>query len=378
METIKGFNDYTGEVAEKRALIMEVIRQTFERYGFEPAETPIIEREEFVKGDNSNDEAVRDIFKLEDRGKRKLALRYEFTFQLKRLAIGKKLPFKRYQIGYNFRDEPIRKGRTRQFIQCDADIVGSTLKDEAENFSIFKEVLKNLGIESTIYINNRKLLNQVIEESKVENKEEVIRELDKLDKLPKKEVKENLKKYKAEFLVDTLTKNEEFFKKYPAYSQITELKKYCKLFGVEVEFRPFLARGFSYYNGTVFEVWSKKLQVSICGGGSYMIENNQATGISFGLEPLMLLSPLKLEIEKYLIVSLDQDKKAIELAKKLRNEGKVVSMFYGKPSKALDYANSYRIKKVIFVGKKEVEKKKYMVKNMQTGKEVLLTIEKKK
>lgn len=378
METIKGFNDYTGEIAEKRALIMEVIRQTFERYGFQPAETPIIEAEEFVKGDNSNDEAVRDIFKLEDRGKRKLALRYEFTFQLKRLAKGKKLPFKRYQIGYNFRDEPIRKGRTRQFIQCDADIVGSTLKDEAENFSIFTEVLKNLGIESTIYINNRKLLNQIIEESKVKNKEEVIRELDKLDKLPKKEVKENLKKYNAEFLVDTLTQSEDFFKKYPAYSQIEELKKYCKLFGVEVEFRPFLARGFSYYNGTVFEVWSKKLPVSICGGGSYMVENNQATGISFGLEPLMLLSPLKLEIDKYLIVSLDQDKKSIELARKLRSKGKIVSIFYGKPSKALDYANSYKIKKVIFVGKKEVEKKKYMIKDMQTGKEILLTIEKKK
>ena len=109
-----------------------------------------------------------------------------------------------------------------------------------------------------------------------------------------------------------------------------------------------------------------------------MIENNQATGISFGLEPLMLLSPLKLNMEKYLIVSLDQDKKAIELARKLRAKGKIVSMFYGKPSKALDYANSYRIKKVIFVGKKEVEKKKYMVKDMQSGKEILLTIEKKK
>ncbi|MBU4116795.1 MAG: ATP phosphoribosyltransferase regulatory subunit, partial [Nanoarchaeota archaeon] len=132
-DLVKGFKDYAGKEAQKRAQIKNIIVETFEQYGFEPAETPIIEYEEFVKGNNSQDEAVRDVFKLKDRGKRKLALRYEFTFQLKRLAKNKKLPYKRYQIGPVFRDEPIRPGRTRQFIQCDADIIGSTIKDEAEN-----------------------------------------------------------------------------------------------------------------------------------------------------------------------------------------------------------------------------------------------------
>jgi len=83
--TVKGFNDFTGEDARKRAEIRKVIREQFELYGFEPAETPTVEFEEFVRGENSGDEAVRDIFRLEDRGKRKLALRYEFTFQLKRI-----------------------------------------------------------------------------------------------------------------------------------------------------------------------------------------------------------------------------------------------------------------------------------------------------
>src|SRR3989338_10630163 len=131
-EVVKGFSDYTGEEAIKREKIRKVIEETFNLYGFEPAETPIIENEEFVIGENKSDEAVSVRYKLEDRGKRKLALRYEFTFQLKRLAQNKKLPYKRYQIGYNFRDEPVREGRTRQFIQCDADIVDSTTKDEAE------------------------------------------------------------------------------------------------------------------------------------------------------------------------------------------------------------------------------------------------------
>src|SRR3989344_9471296 len=132
METVKGFKDFTGEEASKREKIRNIIVDNFKRYGFEPAETPIVEYESFVKGNNEQDEAVSDIFKLEDKGKRKLALRYEFTFQLKRLAQNKKLPYKRYQIGEVFRDEPVKPGRLRQFTQCDVDIVGSTLKDEAE------------------------------------------------------------------------------------------------------------------------------------------------------------------------------------------------------------------------------------------------------
>ena len=378
METVKGFTDITGKEAEKRAVIIEVIRQTFEKYGFQPAETPIVEYEKFAKGDNSNDSAVRDIFKLKDRGDRKLALRYEFTFQLKRLAKNQKLPFKRYQIGYNFRDEPIRPGRTRQFIQCDADVIGSSVKNEAENISIISEVLNKLKIDSIIYINNRKLMNEIIEKQGIKEKEDVIREVDKLDKLSKTEVKNNLKKYNAESLVNIFTKPEEYFKKYDSYKEIEELKKYCKLFGTKVEFRPFLARGFSYYNGTVVEVWSKKLPVSILGGGSYLINNNQSTGISFGLEPLMLLTNLEVQFDKYLVVSLDQDTKAIQLAKQLRQQGKITSLFFGKPSKAMEYANSYGIKKVLFVGKKEVQQKKFKIKDMQTGKEKILTITKTK
>jgi histidyl-tRNA synthetase len=376
-DRVKGFNDYVGEEAEKRAFIMEIIKQTFQRYGFSPAETPIIEYEEFAKGNNSNDSAVRDIYKLKDRGDRKLALRYEFTFQLKRLMENKKLPFKRYQIGYNFRDEPVREGRTRQFIQCDADVVGSTIKDQAEGLSILKEVLKNIGVENKIYINNRKLINEILQSKGItKDSEDIIREIDKLDKLSKEEVKKNLKKFGAEEVLEEFTKKEDYYEKYKAYQEIKELKGYCKLFGIEVEFRPFLARGFSYYNEIVFEVWSKKLGVAICGGGSYMFNKVQCTGISFGLEPLMLLSNIKLNLNKILIVSLSEDKQAIKIATKLRKLGNIVSIFYGKPSKALEYANSYKFNQTIFVGAKEVKQKKFKVKDMKTGKEKTLTMNK--
>ncbi len=376
-ETVKGFNDYIGEDAEKRAFILEVIRTVFDRYGFSPAETPIVEYEEFVKGNNSNDEAVRDVFKLQDRGGRKLALRYEFTFQLKRLMKNQRLPFRRYQIGYNFRDEPIRQGRTRQFIQCDADVVGSTIKDEAEGLCILKEILSDLKIENKIYINNRKLMNEVLESLGIKkNKNEIIREIDKLDKLKKEEVRENLKKYDAGKVLDVFLEKESFFKKFDSYKEIEELKNLCKLFGVEVEFRPFLARGFSYYNGTVFEVWSKKLSVSICGGGSYEINGVQSTGISLGFETLMILSNIVMKLDKTLVISLDEDEQAIKIAQKLRKAGNRVSIFYGKPSKALEYANSYDYNQVIFVGAEEVKQKKVKIKDMASGKERLVTLEK--
>ena len=89
METVKGFKDFLGEDAIKRQKIREILVKSFNSYGFEPAESPIVEYEEFVRGDNPSDEAVSDTFKLKDRGNRKLALRYELTFQLKRLAKNK-------------------------------------------------------------------------------------------------------------------------------------------------------------------------------------------------------------------------------------------------------------------------------------------------
>lgn len=375
-DIIKGFRDYTGEDALKRAKMKEILENTFQTYGFEPAETPIIESEEFVVGNNSSDEAVSDRYKLEDKGKRKLALRYEFTFQLKRIANNKKLPWKRYQIGPVFRDEPVSSNRVRQLTQCDVDVIGSSVKDEAEVLKTFSEALKKLNIKFKICVNNRKLLNEILEELKIKEQDraQVIREIDKLDKLSKEEVKTNLKKFKAEKALDIFTKPEKYFEKYSSYKEIKELREMCKFYGVEFDFVPFLARGLSYYNGSVFEIKTDKIKETICGGGSYMINGIQATGISASIERLEVLTNIDLNSEKYLIISLSEDKKAIELAQKLREKNKRVVMFYGKPSKALDYANSYKINKVIFVGEKEVKEKKFKIKDMGTGKESVLKI----
>ncbi len=373
-EPVKGFRDFTGEEAKKREKIREILVNTFSSYGFEPAETPIIEREEFVKGENANDEAVSDIFKLQDKGKRNLALRYEFTFQLKRLAQNRKLPYKRFSIGYVFRDEPVTGNRFRQFTQCDIDTVGSSIKDEAEILAVTSQALKKLGIEFTINFNNRKLMNEILDKEGIKNKEEVIREIDKLDKLSQEEVKNNLKRYKAEKVVDIFENKESFFKKYSLYKEISELKEYCAMYGAEINFLPTLARGLSYYTGSVFEIKTKEMKETICGGGSYLVNGISATGISFGLERLSMLAKLTEIKNEILVISIGQDKEAIELGGKLRKKFIPVVQMYGKPSKALEYANSYALSFVIFVGEDEIKKKKFKLKDMATGKEEFLSI----
>ncbi len=368
---VKGFNDYTGDEAKKRSKIKRILAEAFEKYGFEPAETPVIEYEEFVRGAESQaqDEAISDIFRLKDKGKRKLALRYEFTFQLKRIAKNKKLPYKRYQIGPVFRDEPVSANRFRQFTQADADIISSSIKDEAEILSMTSDILNTLGIDFTINVNNRKVLNEILEERGIKNKEQVIREIDKLDKLPEKSVKENLKKYGAEKILLIFKKQESYFKKYNSYKEIEELKEYCRIYRVNVKFSPSLARGLAYYTGNIFEIKTSSFKEAICAGGTYVLDGLNGTGISFGLERLSTLSKTKPEARKILIISLNQDKEAVRLAQKLRKKGNSVSIFYRKPSKALEYANSYSIEKVIFVGAEEVKKKKFKVKDMKSGKE---------
>ena len=387
MTLVKGFRDFVGKEAEKRQRVKGVLAEAFRRYGFELAETPIIESEEFVKGENANDEAVSDTYKLKDKGKRNLALRYEFTFQLKRIAKNQKLPYKRFQIGEVFRDEPTSSNRFRQFTQCDVDIIGSTIKDEAEILAIIEEVLRKLEIKNNIYVGNRKLLNEILEEQGLKNKEQVLREIDKMDKLSEKEVKDNLRKLKAEKLLNIFKQPESYFKKYSAYKEIEELKKFCKYYNVKIDFKPSLVRGLSYYNGNVFEVKSKDMSrqskisgssksdnvpgmnVTICGGGSYEINGVQSTGVAFGLDRLVMIAKIENKKPKVLVLSIGEDEKAIQTAKKFREKGFSVTILYGKPTKALDYANSYGIDKVIFVGKEEIKKGKIKIKDMISGKE---------
>jgi histidyl-tRNA synthetase len=290
----------------------------------------------------------------------------------------KKLPYKRFQIGYVFRDEPTTGNRLRQFTQNDIDIIGSSVKEEAEILFVTFKILQELGIKAVINFNNRKLMNEVLEKEGIRDekiKKEVIKEIDKLDKIEEREIINNLKKYKAEKILEIFKKPEKYFEKYENYREIKELKMACLLYGIKINFQPTLARGLSYYNSSVFEVKTEEMKESVCGGGSYIFNNIQCSGISFGLERLSQLTKINIKNNSCLIISLDQDKKSIELASKLRETGTSITLMFGKPSKALEYANSYNINYVLFVGEDEVKKKKFKIRNMKTGKEQFLSTE---
>lgn len=395
-ENVKGFEDYLPPESQKREKIREVAKKYFKLYGFLPIETPTIEFDELMRSDNigDEDEAVRDRFRLRDRANRNLGLRYEFTFQLARIFKQNpniKLPFRRYQIGSVFRDENIKVGRTREFTQCDIDILGDpTVNAEAECLEVATGILNELKIENVeIQVNNRKLIDEIIKSVQITDKLQVLREIDKIDKIGEDTVKMNLKKYADSnqilSLFKLMEKDVNFFKEnmFEGAQELVDLIQKCKEYGVKVSFNPKLMRGFNYYTGTVFEISVGK--TALLGGGRYdklvgkyiVGRDIPAVGLSFSLEAIMGLcqkeiNRLELDNTKAIIISIDKDKEANKLAKTLReNEVSCIVSSMG-PGKALEYANSYKIQYAIFIGKDEVAKKKFKLRNLTSGEESLL------
>jgi len=392
VSNVKGFQDFLPPESLKREAVKSIIEKNFKLYGFLPVETPIVEYDELMKSDSlvGEDEAVSDRFRLKDRAGRKLGLRYEFTFQLAKifkLNPNIKLPFKRYQIGPVFRDEPVSPRRFRQFIQCDADIVGSEdIDSDVECLSLFMDVLKELKISAEIEVNNRNLISSLIESVQIVNKEAVMRELDKLDKMGEDEIKTNLKRYadtnQILTLFKLLEKDFRFYKEnaFDGAEEIESLIKKCKSYGIKVKFNPYMMRGFTYYTGNVFEIKVKGQKETIASGGrydksvgKYSGKDIPAVGISFGLERMTELANVTTENTKVILISLEEDEEMIKLAKKLRKANISCVTQSGKPGKALEYANSLGIPYAIFIGSEEISQKKFKLKNMDSGEEKLLS-----
>jgi histidyl-tRNA synthetase len=414
LQLAKGVRDFLPEEKIAREKIVDILKNTFEIFGYSPIETPILERFslfsfKYIQGKESD--ILKEAFKLQDNGKRKLILRTEFTPSLARF-IGMnqnlKMPFKRYQIGQVFRDGPIKLGRYREFWQCDVDVVG--IKNEiidAEIIELALEVFKKLNLEVEIKINNRKILNAILDQVKISEiiRDQIIISIDKLNKIGKKGVKEELEKKNLSLeeinkileLINIKGKNNQ--------DKIDNLKKILinqeGLLEIEktisylddkenVIFLPSLARGLAYYTGNVFEVFLKnknKINCSLAGGGRYdkMIGNFlnsqkkiPAIGISFGLETIFDALELSKKANKKTVVDIlfipigkQNIKSGIKIVKKLRDRGYKVDMDYlfRSISKALQYANDMKIKKVLFFGDNERKNNEVCLKNMETGKQ---------
>lgn len=402
----KGTRDYSGEEAIIRERIVKLLRSIFEMYGFSPLDGPILERYETLSAKYAGGaEILKETFRLVDQGKRDLGLRYDLTVPLARfLAMNPqtKLPFKRYQIGKVFRDGPVSSNRIREFTQCDVDIVGtSSLAADAEMLAIAYEFLTKIGIKPIIKINNRKVLNTIIDDCGIEkeSRDFVILAIDKFDKIEEKGVKEELfakgippdkiiKLFKL-LKSDNLKLSDE-----QGLIELKEVLKFAGLFGVKnIKVDYSLARGLAYYTGTVFEVYAGDVKEAITAGGRYdkMIGefmgsgSYPAVGISFGLERVSNLvlnsknpgvyTESKTVTTIY-IIPIGIFDEAVNVLNELRKAGinSDIDLSNRGISKNLDYADKLKIPYVLFIGKQELSKNKFKLRDMRTGKEELFSI----
>ena len=410
IQNVKGCKDYLPKEQIIRNYINNILRETFEEFGYSPIETSIICYYDMLSGKyDENNDLLKEIYKLTDQGDRNLGLRYDLTVPFaKFVAINKNkisFPFKRYEISKVFRDGPIKLGRDREFTQCDVDVVGlSGQMIEAEALNLYVNAFNKLNIDIDIRYNSRNLMRGLIIASNI--KEELISQtitiIDKMDKLSKKEFKNilldiNLTEEQITNLLNSFTLTlEELTDRYKdttieelktGLEELNNLETYIKYLKIDKYciFTPTLARGQDYYTGNVFEVYDKNNRIasSIAAGGRYdnMItdfinDGNKypAMGISFGLSSIFEL--LKDDetiinnsnIDLY-IIPMNTEKESLKLANDLRKQGLKINIEMNKRKikKCFEWADKNNIPNVLVIGDNEIETGIIKIKNMSSG-----------
>ena len=402
--------------------IKEKIEESYKRFGFLPLDTPILELSEVLLA-KAGGETEKQIYRF-TRGD-DLAMRFDLTVPLAKYVSKNygelQFPFRRYQIGKVYRGERPQKGRFREFYQADIDIIGDgelSIMNDAEIPSIIYTTFKNLGFDDfTIRINNRKILNGLFEYLNiVELSTEIMRIIDKLEKIGKENVKlELLKLNIEEEIVDKILEfisisgnNEEkiealeklniknkVFEK--GFFELKEVIKYIRLFGVpEGNFSIDLtiARGLDYYTGTVYETFLDNYREigSVCSGGRYdnLAENYTdkslpGVGIAIGvtrlfdqLNDLKLIKTEKESISDVLVISTSDDvSECLPIANTFRKEGINTEVYMNdKKMKAkFKYADKLKIPYVAIIGEDELKENKVSLKNLVTGKQDTINIQ---
>ncbi|MBF8249410.1 MAG: histidyl-tRNA synthetase, histidyl-tRNA synthetase [Candidatus Levybacteria bacterium] len=400
-QTLKGFRDFLPVEARKRQYVIDILKKVFESYGFEPLETPALEYEEILLG-KYGDEGDKLMYRFEDNGMRKVALRYDQTVPLARVVAqygsasspqGQNLlpmPFKRYQIQNVWRAENTQKGRFREFLQCDIDTVGtSSPLADAEIIEIAATSLKNLGFKDfKILINDRENLKFKTNGIALSPDRNIlaVRAIDKLKKIGKdgvlKELQENkFTREEAEEILQVVGNTELS----PRLSEIFSILKQLGVTDNQYEFSPTLARGMNYYTGTIFEIEIEGYSAgSVCGGGRYdnligMFANKQvpAVGCAFGFDRLMEamdelnLFPTDLTITKVLVTIFSPEllDKSIEVCGIL-NKNNINQELYIDPNAKLErqlkYADQKGIPYCVIIGPDEAKSNTVTVKNLKT------------
>jgi histidyl-tRNA synthetase len=408
---VKGTRDILPEEMILRQQVLEKIRKVFEIYGFQPIETPALEAWEALSAKGAGGEDIlKESYNFEDRGGRRIGLRYDLTVPLSRVIADNPnlpLPFKRYQIEKVWRYGDIAKDRFREFLQADVDIVGSDSPlADAEIIACAIECFNALGFKKfVVRLNNRKILSEILKISEIDDEKNVLRSIDKLDKIGtegvKKEMeekgisKESIKKI-LDF-IETKGKNEDLLKKIEnlgeGVKELKEIISYLKIMNLDskIKIDLSLARGLDYYTGPIFEVFAEEGIGSVAGGGRYdkMIglflgRDVPATGISLGIERIMevmrerkMINEIKNKTKVFVIAVNDKVRqKVLEVVQVLREKSILTDydLRFRNLSKQLDYVNSSGIPFAIIIGEKELEKNCVKIKNMKTGKEELVKI----
>ena len=408
---VKGTFDYMPEDMAIRNRITDVLRKNFEKYGYLPIETPMLNYYDLLSYKYGDDaEILSEIYHLTDQGERDLGLRYDLTVPFCKvvgLSKGLTMPFRRYEIGRVFRNGPVKAGRTREFYQCDVDVVGIDNRYiEAEQILMAINTYRELGIEIYVKYNNRKLMSGIILASGVNSNDidKVIGIIDKLDKVSKEELYDMLRdiglkdtiidklfdlfsmdysQYESISFNDDMKEAVKLFNE--GLSEIKELNEYLSELGIidDCIFTPTLARGLSIYTGVVFEFYDKlkRINCAIGAGGRYdkiitnFMDNGEeypAVGLSFGLEPIFVIlkeSEKKVRLIDIYMVPFGEEKERVEtlkLASKFRSMGYrvLIEMKKKKIGKCFEYADRENIHYVMIIGSDEVNSQVFKIKDM--------------
>lgn len=383
-QTLKGFRDFLPEKAIKREELIKKLKNIFENFGFDPLETPALEYADVLLG-KYGEEADKLLYLFKDRGERLIGLRYDQTVPLARIISQYQniiKPFKRYQIQPVWRAENTQKGRYREFLQCDIDIIGEkSILADFEIIDLVLETFKKLGFKKTkILINDRKNFEGV--------NISYIASIDKLPKIGEEKVIEEL-------VLKGLNKNEaekliKLLKNKPKTSDIEKLFDLLEKQGykesVDFVYQPTLARGLDYYTGIIYEVIDEDYPSNSLGGGGrydnliglFTGKDIPAVGFAFGfdrifeaMESLSLLPDIKTKTQVLVtIFSADLIKKSIETAQFLRKNNINTELYLNpndKLEKQLKYADKKSIPYVVIIGEEEAKNNVVKLKNMKTG-----------
>jgi len=421
----RGMRDFLPEDVRKREYVIGVIKEVYERYGFEPLETPAAENIETLMG-KYGEEGNQLIFKIlkrgvhEGTGEADLALRYDLTVPLARVVAEyrDKLPkfFKRYQIQPVWRADRPARGRYREFYQCDVDVLGSrSMIVEAEIISASSEALSKLGFNDfLVRLNHRKVLTGILDAAGIasEKHETALIALDKLDKIGTEGVlrefaeREVLAEGAGKELLSLFESggdNKEMIERLESFidsnavgaeglNELREIISYVSSSGSVVRIDPSLARGLSYYTGAIMEIQVKDLAGSLGGGGRYdnlvgmfLGQEIPACGFSLGLERIILVMSeqnmfpdnVSRSSADVMVAIWNEDSiaQSVALAQQLRASGLRVDLYpdVDKLGKQFKFASARGVPFVVVLGDEERARGEVALKNMTTGEQVAIS-----